>query len=292
MSDAPSRFSAYRDLDSSSELAASVAWLDRVADLAPLRAGKRRSYELLNVGPGDRVLDVGCGTGVDVLAIAAMVSPGGEALGIDCSAGVLAAAQRAAAAAAGVPARFAVADAAALPFPEASFHACRCDRTLQHLPDPASAVNEMARVTRPGGMVAISETRNHVAAIDPRGQSVLQQILALDQARAEPAVAEPAVAEPAVAEPAMWVGFMLPLALNQAGLTEVRIESVQGSLHDGEQIASFYDLDRLSERAVADGRLSASHAAQLRGALLAESRAGRVTVVLETHIFLGRRPDG
>jgi hypothetical protein len=67
---------------------------------------------------------------------------------------------------------------------------------------------------------------------------------------------------------------------------------VQGSLHDGEQIASFYDLDRLSERAVADGRLSASHAAQLRGALLAESRAGRVTVVLETHIFLGRRPDG
>jgi ubiquinone/menaquinone biosynthesis C-methylase UbiE len=282
MSDAPSRFSAYRDLDSSSELAASVAWLDRVADLAPLRAGKRRSYELLNVGPGDRVLDVGCGTGVDVLAIAAMVSPGGEALGIDCSAGVLAAAQRAAAAAAGVPARFAVADAAALPFPEASFHACRCDRTLQHLPDPASAVNEMARVTRPGGMVAISETRNHVAAIDPRGQSVLQQILALDQARSQPAVAEPA----------MWVGFMLPLALNQAGLTEVRIESVQGSLHDGEQIASFYDLDRLSERAVADGRLSASHAAQLRGALLAESRAGRVTVVLETHIFLGRRPDG
>lgn len=276
MSDTPTRFSAYRDLDSSSELAASVAWLDRVADLAPLRAGKQRSYELLDVGPGDRVLDVGCGTGVDVLAIAAMVSPGGEVVGIDSSAGVLAVAQRAAAAA-GVPARFAVADAAALPFPEASFHACRCDRTLQHLPDPASAVNEMTRVTCPGGTVAISESRNHVAPGEPDGQSVLQQVLALDQAGAEPG---------------MWVGFMLPLALNQAGLTDVRIESVQGSLDDGEQIASFYDLDRRSERAVADGRLTASQAAQLRGAVLAESRAGRLTVVLETHIFLGRRPAG
>jgi SAM-dependent methyltransferase len=189
---------------------------------------------------------------------------------------VLAAAQRAAAAA-GVPARFAVADAVGLPFPDDSFHACRCDRTLQHLPDPASAVNEMARVTRPGGMVAISESRNHVGQSEAEGPSVLQQVLALDQARAEPA---------------MWVGFMLPLALRQAGLTEVRIESVQGSLDDGEQIASFYDLDRLSERAVAEGRLSAAQAAQLRDAVLAESRAGRLTVLLETHIFLGRRPTG
>jgi ubiquinone/menaquinone biosynthesis C-methylase UbiE len=276
LSDTPSRFSAYRDLDASAELAASVAWLDRVADLAPLRAGKHRSYELLNVGPGDRVLDVGCGTGVDVLAIAAMVSPGGEVVGIDSSAGVLGAAQRAAAAA-GVPARFAVADAAALPFPDDSFHACRCDRTLQHLPDPAPAVNEMARVTRPGGTVAISESRNHVAQSEADGQPILEQILALDQARAEPA---------------MWVGFMLPLALNQAGLTDVRIESVQGSLDDGEQIASFYDLNRVSERAVAEGRLTAAQAEQLRDAVLAESRAGRLTVVLETHIFLGRRAVG
>jgi ubiquinone/menaquinone biosynthesis C-methylase UbiE len=274
MSDTPSRFSAYRDLDASSELAAAVAWLDRIAALAPLRAGKQRSYELLNVGPGDRVLDVGCGTGLDVLAIAEMVSPGGGVAGIDCSAGVLAAAQRAAAAA-GVPARFEVADAAALPFPDDAFDACRCDRTLQHLHDPGAAVTEMARVTRPGGTLVISESRNHVAQSEGHDQSVLRQILALDQARAEPAI---------------WVGLMLPLALIQAGVADVRIESVPGSLDDAEQIASFYDLDRLSQRAVAEGRLTAVQAHELRGAVQAAARTGRLTVVLETHIFFGRMP--
>jgi SAM-dependent methyltransferase len=274
MPDTPSAFSAYRDLDASSELAASVAWLDRVAALAPLRAGKRRSYELLGVGPGDRVLDVGCGTGVDVLAIAELVAPGGEVVGIDSSAGVLGAAQRAAGAAR-APVRFAVADAAALPFPASSFAACRCDRTLQHLADPGAAVNEMARVTRPGGFVVISESRNHVTHSDAGDQSIVADIVAL---------------EPGHVEPGIWVGLMLPLALNQAGLTDVRIESVQGRLEDGEQIASFYDLDRLSRRAIAAGRLTQVQADTLRSAVQAESRAGRLAVVLETHIFFGRRP--
>jgi ubiquinone/menaquinone biosynthesis C-methylase UbiE len=274
MPDPPSSWSAYRDLDASDELAASVAWLGRVAALAPVRAGKQRSCELLGLGPGDRVLDVGCGTGVDAPALAAMVAPGGELVGVDSSAGVLAVARRVAAEI-GVNARFEVADAAALPFADGCFGACRADRTLQHVPDPATAVAEMVRVTVPGGIVLISETRNHVAESVGHELSALSQVLALGPARGEGLA---------------WVGFMLPLAMQQAGLTDIRIESVKGTLDDPEQIASFYDLPRLAAQAVARQRLTPVQAQALRTAVEAETRAGRLTVVLETHLFLGRKP--
>ena len=54
-------------------------------------------------------------------------------------------------------ATFVVADATALPFADGRFDACRADRTIQHIPDADVAVAEMARVTRPGGTVVISE---------------------------------------------------------------------------------------------------------------------------------------
>jgi hypothetical protein len=83
---------------------------------------------------------------------------------------------------------------------------------------------------------------------------------------------------------------MLPLAMQQAGLTDIRIESVKGTLDDPEQIASFYDLPRLAAQAVARQRLTPVQAQALRTAVEAETRAGRLTVVLETHLFLGRKP--
>src|SRR5579859_1431183 len=58
-------------------------WLRAVAELEPVRAGKRRSYELLAIGPGQSVLDVGAGAGDDLRALAELVSPGGRVVGVD-----------------------------------------------------------------------------------------------------------------------------------------------------------------------------------------------------------------
>jgi ubiquinone/menaquinone biosynthesis C-methylase UbiE len=274
MPDRPSSWSTYRDLDSSPGLEASVAWLSRVAALEPLRAGKQRSHELLQIKPGDRVLDIGCGTGVDVLTLAAMVSPGGEAVGIDSSDGVLAEARRAATEA-GLGARFELVDAAALPFPDEHFDACRCDRTLQHLPDPHRVLNEMVRVTRPGGTVLISEGRNHVKESDGCDLPVLRQVLALHQTPSERTG---------------WIGFMLPLLLGQAGVIEVAIESVAGRLASADEIVTLYDLQRLTQQAVDEGQLAPPQVRELFAAVKRESAGGRLHVVLETHIFFGRVP--
>ena len=50
-----------------------------------------------------------------------------------------------------------LADATAVPFTDASFDAVRSERLLQYLADPAKAVAEMVRVTRPGGRIAATE---------------------------------------------------------------------------------------------------------------------------------------
>jgi SAM-dependent methyltransferase len=102
------------------------------------------------IAPGDRVLEVGCGTGSLTFALADHPAFR-ELIAVDF-ADVYVAAARAANRDARI--RFEQGDAAALRFAAAHF-----DRTLSHLvlhllPAPAAAVAEMRRVTRPGGVVA------------------------------------------------------------------------------------------------------------------------------------------
>lgn len=58
------------------------------------RAGRVRGIELLDLKLGDRVLDVGCGTGLNFPLLRDLVGPGGEVVGVDASAAMLARAQR------------------------------------------------------------------------------------------------------------------------------------------------------------------------------------------------------
>ena len=109
--------------------------------------------------PATRVLDVGCGPGVDTVALASAVGPHGSVDGVDADPAMVAEADRRAGAA-GLTARVhhAVAQASALPFDDATFDAVRAERLLQHVADPAAVVAEMVRVTRSGGSVVLVDT--------------------------------------------------------------------------------------------------------------------------------------
>ena len=85
------------------------------------------------------------------------LGPTGEVVGIDATAAMLAVTGERAVGRP-CPIRFTVGDATALDQPNASFDAVRSERTLQWLADPAAAADEMARVLRPGGRLALIDT--------------------------------------------------------------------------------------------------------------------------------------
>jgi ubiquinone/menaquinone biosynthesis C-methylase UbiE len=131
----------------------------------------RRFFPL---GPGDRVLDLGCGEGRHAIAVSAV--DGADAVGLDLALEDLATAREKmrefralledpdTQAAATVPTRKALfgllaGDALHLPFADASFDAVICSEVLEHIPDYGPVLQEMHRVLRPGGMLCVSVPR-------------------------------------------------------------------------------------------------------------------------------------
>lgn len=136
----------WTQVDRTADPASFVRYLEAVSSYDATAAYKRRSIELLGPRPGDRLLEVGCGTGDEARAMARLVAPGGHVTAVDVSRTMIDDARSRGSE--GVT--FEVADAHALPFADEAFDGCRVDRTLQHVEDPARVVREMARVLRPG----------------------------------------------------------------------------------------------------------------------------------------------
>jgi len=106
--------------------------------------------QFAGVQSGDSVLDVGSGTGAVSAAVAA-ISPSSRIVGIDPAAGFVAFAR---ARHAGDLIRFEVGDAQQLQFADRSFTRALSLLNLNFIPNPRKALQEMARVTQPGGTVA------------------------------------------------------------------------------------------------------------------------------------------
>lgn len=113
------------------------------------RMWRRRTREALDLEPGERVLDLAAGTGVSTQELA---RSGATAIGADFSVGMLRAGRRARPS---VP--LVAADALALPFADNSFDAVTISFGLRNIVDPAAALRELARVTRPGGRLVVCE---------------------------------------------------------------------------------------------------------------------------------------
>lgn len=117
-------------------------------------AGLRRLLPHLRVPPYPAILDVGCGTGINLFEAARWFSPAGLLCGIDLSPGMVEVA-RAKAALLSVPAQFLVGDAERLPYPDGTFDLVVCNSVLHWFHDRGAALREIARVLKPGGQVAL-----------------------------------------------------------------------------------------------------------------------------------------
>jgi SAM-dependent methyltransferase len=161
--------SGYSHMDQTRDPMEYVRKLDERAASDFWQAMKSHMFSLLDVHAGDHVVDVGCGTGDDVRALAQVVGPGGRAVGVDASTTIIAVARQRAANS-GLAVEYYVGDAQHLEFSDESFDCCRAERVLQHLVNPQQALAEMVRVARPGARLVVVEPdygATQIAGSDP-----------------------------------------------------------------------------------------------------------------------------
>jgi len=126
---------------------------------AIFRSSAARLVEAVGVRSGERVLDVGCGTGIVARTAAPVVGPSGRVAGVDINADMLDVARRESSEL--EPSiEWREASAADLPFGDGSFDVVCSEQALAFFTDPAAAVAEMRRVLVPGGRLGLLVCRD------------------------------------------------------------------------------------------------------------------------------------
>ncbi|MFF7312389.1 methyltransferase domain-containing protein [Streptomyces sp. NPDC008137] len=152
-----------------------AGWDSKFPDDGPAYAA---AVAELGLRPGDRVLDAGCGTGRALPPLRAAVGPSGAVLGADLTPAMLREAVRAGRDRDG---QLLLTDVAALPLRSRSLDAVFGAGLVSHLASPAENLRELARVVRPGGVLALFHPIGRAALAARHGRP-----LTPDDLRAEP----------------------------------------------------------------------------------------------------------
>jgi len=237
---------------------------------------RRRFLRFVPIGPGERVLEVGCGTGVVVRDLAALVGSRGRVMAVDASRRLLDRA-RALSRAAACRRRIAwrVADGAKLPFAADRFDAALAITVILHVPDPLRVAREMARVTRPGGRVGLQDQDFGAVAVTHPDRALTERIMR-------------GVAERVYAEP--HSGRRLPGLLRAAGLVDVRL------LTDVYQDTTLEPwtktfLERRAERAVRFGIVDVATAERWLDGFTEVVAAGAFVLTMNYYGAVGVKPQ-
>jgi ubiquinone/menaquinone biosynthesis C-methylase UbiE len=156
------------------DLAALVFVLDLQEQLPAFQRFRAWAMERLAPLPGSVAVDVGCGAGAVVAALAERVAPAGRAVGVEPNQLLRGVADERWADV-GV-AEFVDGDAYALPFEDASVDVLHCERVWQHLADPQQAAHEVARVLRPGGRAVILDSDWATFTLTPGDPDVVRRV--------------------------------------------------------------------------------------------------------------------
>jgi SAM-dependent methyltransferase len=224
-------------------------------------AARAAYLDLLEIQHGERVLEVGCGSGVVLRDIARRVGSSGQAVGLDYSSAFLKVAHELAEQA-GLADRIELqqGDARALTLEDAQFDVVLAATSLAHIPDGELAVPEMVRVTRPGGRVAVFERDTDASIISHPDRETTRRIV---QAGSDYSTVDG------------WLARRMPGLFVQAGLEDVRVQAFTPFERDP---AGFYGMllwSRRIETALQVGAISEAEARRWLEQLEVEQEAGR-----------------
>lgn len=266
------RDTAAADAAQARELAGRLELRARAADEIEARAAY---LDLLGVKEGERVLDVGCGSGAVTREIARRVGATGRVVGLDASPALLFVARELAQEAGlGDRVEFREGSVLALPFPDGAFDAAIAVTVLSHVPGGEGAIPELARVTRRGGRVGVFDLDTDMTAVTHPDRALTRRIVA--------------ASSDAIAVDG-WLVRRVPLLLAQLGIEDIH---VRGYFPLETDPLSFYGQvpGRIADVALKAGAITDAehsgwldvlHAEQARGPVL----AGRLQIFV-----WGRKP--
>jgi ubiquinone/menaquinone biosynthesis C-methylase UbiE len=231
--------------------------LDAMHALGAFQQYKRTTFDLLHPRPGMDLADFGCGTGDDARRMADRVAPGGTVTGFDISEAMLEQARERHGLAPGLD--FVRIASDGLDAPSNHFDGVRADRVLIHTPDPAQALQELIRVTKPGGRIVISEP-------DMPGCWVASDDYALSD-RIMGQIAK-SCAHPYFARD-------LFAAFKDAGLQDISFQIWPVTAFDPTSVARILDLEGVVRGMFAQGLLTEQEVNSATADLMARGRDGR-----------------
>jgi SAM-dependent methyltransferase len=133
-------------------------WLEGIPEASiESFAGTGNPFSIGEIKAGERVVDVGCGAGIDSLIAARIVGLTGYVIGVDMTPSMLAKARRSAAGANLSNIEFLEGYGESLPIPDNWADVVISNGVLNLMPDKAAALKEMARVLKPGGRLQIGD---------------------------------------------------------------------------------------------------------------------------------------
>ena len=264
---------AWANVDRTAEAGAFVSYLDTVSAREEVQAYKRRTFALLAPREGSRILDAGCGTGDDAIALAELVGAAGQVVGVDFSAAMVEEARNRVAGRA-LPVRFEVGDVHRLAFADGTFDGCRADRVFQHLEQPDQALAELVRVAKPGAVVVVADPDWETLVIDAPDRAVTRRVLEAIGADVRNG----------------RMGRQLPRLFRRAGLVEVGVVAITPTIGDYALADRIFGIGEGLERARSTGAVSAAEAdAWVRG-LRDADQAGEFFSAMCGFIVTGRKP--
>jgi ubiquinone/menaquinone biosynthesis C-methylase UbiE len=249
-----------------------IARLDSSSNLQGEEQGIQTRLRLLALRPGQKVLELGVGTGAFAREIAALVAPTGSVTGIDLSAAMVAAATERIAGT-GLPLTFEVGDAHHLDFPDKTFDRACAASFFIHVDDPVRVLQEMVRVIRPGGRIVVRESgpgTHTFFGVDIQATRAMDAVVR--QRRNG------------------WICLQMLQLFRDAGLTDVKVEPFTLTSTSLQAVLARIPYREAVDRAIHDGVVDAEQMNEWWRSLEDADRAGAFFWSTTNFVFGGLRP--
>ena len=231
------------------------------------------ALDAISVQSGEVALDVGSGTGTITRLLGSLVAPDGQAVGVEPNVRMREIAEARATAAACV--RFVDGLAAELPFDDGSVDVLWCERVLQHVPDAQAALEEFARVLRPGGRAIVLDSDHASRVMSALDYQVEAKLIAAFMRQ----IPNPRAAR-LVPQQAMRAGLTVHPDIGSAALLIAPQELIRAPF-----------IRTVADQAVSDGTLSQAEADDAVRAVREAAEAGHAFNAVTMFGFLLRKPN-